>query len=137
MTEQGVNFRPTGRGQFSTGVDTAISEYEQADRIAGDPIDGDSRWCEGWLPLIHAGNMDRVVADCRQDTRAATIRRVAYDSGMFSDDSILSAPQPSLCVMLSWWLDALRSGAYAWNAKAGDWTWDRFDRIPPERRGLC
>ena len=118
-------------GKIFYSLDEGIGEYEQADRG-----EYDWQWREAWLPLTRSGNMNRIVVDCREDAEASAVRCVAFDSGLFSDSSLSAAPQPSLCVMVSWWIEALRAGIYAWEPAVGDWTWDRFNQIPPERDGL-
>lgn len=97
----------------------------------------DWQWRPGWLPIMAAEPRLLLMNCAGPSSDAALLRRYDIWSGGFLSELPGDQPQPSLCVPVMWWIDALRSGVYRWEPALNRWTGDRHGPLPPERLGLA
>lgn len=96
----------------------------------------DWQWRLGWLPIM--GSHPFLLIDCsRPPSTPASVRRYNSWSGGFVSELTDDQPQPSLCLPVTWWIEALRTGVYRWEPTLNRWTGDRHGPLPPERLGLA
>jgi hypothetical protein len=95
--------------------------------------DAERFWSTSWLVLSTNMHGAAIVIDALDDSAPAS--PVRYIETEDSRSSVDPATR-SMGEMVSWWLDAIDSGAHAYDASRHRWssTWEELD---PIRRGTC
>jgi hypothetical protein len=89
----------------------------------------------GWL--AYAGTGLPSLVDCNGNPAdPAPVRFHDTWDGGFVSESPESQPQPSMCVPVTWWIEALHNGNYRWLPDRNLWTGEHHGPYPIERTGL-
>jgi hypothetical protein len=90
---------------------------------------------EGWLMLE---NDNRGCAiDCFGELDYSTPPRIRSASEAFLEEGSEGLHRAvSLCTLVTWWLECLRSGAYSWNVAEQHWDFDPYLEPASKRKAL-
>jgi hypothetical protein len=109
-------------------LEQALAEYHSRDR-------GEEtwQWQPTWWPLAKDGGPQRVAVHCTPPQGVhATVRVVEPAAGLFAADDV--PPVTGLAQVVTWWTEAIDTGAYTFVPEAGAWDIPDRNLIPPERR---
>jgi hypothetical protein len=125
---------PLLQKHFPRSLDELVTDY-QRERDTDWLGEAYGQWRPGWVKII--GISHGIAADCnRPEIEATPVRFADPWDGRFDSDDPGAQPQPSMCVMVSWWIDAIRDGYFTWKPDTQSWDWGPPLRLPPERRAL-
>jgi cell wall assembly regulator SMI1 len=132
---RGVPPRMNGAGWSFLTLESALAETafrrELAESVAGEHAQ--QLWATSWLVLSTNMHGAAIVIDAVDDNAPAS--PVRYIETEDSRSSVEPATR-SMGEMVSWWLDAIDSGAHSYDARRQQWlkSWEQLD---PFRRGTC
>lgn len=90
---------------------------------------------EGWLRLVD--DLRGCAIDCLGELDPSTPPRIRSASEAFDEDgSGRLSRAVSLCTLVTWWLECLRSGAYSWNAAEQHWDFNPYLEPASKRKAL-
>jgi cell wall assembly regulator SMI1 len=102
-------------------------ERDAAAQAVDEGIDPSELWQPGWFPLASGGDGRVMACDCDITEGAPTpIHYVHWEKA--GDDSHQPVA-PSLGVVVSWWIEAIDSGAWRYDGDAARWE-SRPDLLP-------
>ena len=108
-------------------LEAAVSRYEQeqagaAAAVEDDGVDAQETWQPTWFPVASRGDGAVMACDCDVAEGDPTpIRRVHWEK--FGEQSVVPVA-PSLGTVVSWWIDAIDSGAWFFDRERGFWEED-------------
>jgi hypothetical protein len=93
-----------------------------------DTIEADGLWHPMWFPVTEASHGGIVACDCTDPTAMRTpIRAVHWKNVVLGKIRARSFGE-----MVTWWIEAIDSGAWRYDAEVAAWRYD-WERLEPER----
>jgi hypothetical protein len=109
-------------------LDWAIQYYRR--EVIGTDV---WEWSNGWLRVVEPVNGYAVDCTVIRPSDPLVVRVVGDGIGPNSEEGVRQVV--SLCTLVAWWIDSIRSGAYRWDRSRKVWDIDAF-AIPEDRRTL-
>jgi hypothetical protein len=135
--------RSVGPGREFVGPDEAAGLYRQARQTAeemaayasthapnSERTKADWWWRPGWLPITTNGAGTTIACDCSvADGVPSPIHAVNWGAR----ENFHESAAPSLGQMVTWWIEALDSGAWRYDPDAARWDYD-WELVDRERQ---
>ncbi|HEX8105927.1 MAG TPA: hypothetical protein VF533_25140 [Solirubrobacteraceae bacterium] len=118
----------TASRSFPLALEQAVAEAARSERILRDTRLGqEDVWWPGLLPVLSAPHGALVAVDCAAPaTPTSIVYSVDWERGTLPKAA-------SLGQVVTWWIDAVDTGAYGFDATAGTWTYD-WERLTPAQK---
>ena len=133
---RGVPPRMNGAGWAFLTLDSAVAETawrrELWLSVAGE--DAERFWSTRWLVLSTNMHGAAIVIDALDDGAATSA--VRYIETEAPAGSSVEPATRSMGEMVTWWLDAIDSGAHSYDTNRRQWLSD-WEQLDPFRRGTC